>query len=418
MFVPETEDMLPRSAPRPSAAVPMGHTNEIVRPTVPEVSILFGQAPQDQQIQVQQQPLQEPSPRAAPTFASWKKQMLPRVNFSPILATELGPRTPPNNSGPCSSNEYIMATRNRNYTNDAPPSGNQMGASSSGGYNAEPKQQTYQGRRLPSSSNADVLTICAGTQTDSFNPTPPRNSLPSVVYSDIDVSNLANKTDLAELVSLMESMRQEQQQLKNLCLVLLEQQQRVKPEAISKASRSTAIQCDILTTNNGRRISPIIQDYIAEDEEPVASPQARVIPQFQSPRSTPPMAQSTGYRANTPQSKRIPQLAKPNTEKSIVMNELALKYLRQPVDELMKEMRLGSSPKSPNPEPLRQIDNLAHSQSPNDISNASYKYLKKYRLLPEEQLEQVCPRSPTAAAASSRQMQLDLENIRNQPKLL
>jgi len=64
------------------------------------------------------------------------------------------------------------------------------------------------------------------------------------------------------------------------------------------------------------------------------------------------MAQSTAYRINTPQGKRIPQLAKPNTEKSLVMNELALKYLRQPVDELMKDMRLGASPKSPNPEPL------------------------------------------------------------------
>ncbi|XP_041565775.1 uncharacterized protein LOC108149883 isoform X2 [Drosophila elegans] len=422
MFVPETEDMLPRMAPRPSAAVPMGHTNEIIRPTVPEVSILFGQAPQDQQMQMQhqqqQQPqLQEPSPRAAPTFASWKKQMLPRVNFSPILATELGPRTAPSNSNPCSPKEYIMTPRDRNYTKDASLSDNHLGSSNCGGYNAEPKQQIYQSRRLSSSSNADVLTICAGTQTDSFNPTPPRNSLPSVVYSDIDVSSLANKSDLAELVSLMESMRQEQQQLKNLCMMLLEQHQRAKPEANSKPCRTTASQCDILTTS--RRISPIIQDYIAEEEEePVPSPQARVIPQFQSPRPTAPIAQSTGYRANTPQGKRIPQLAKPNTEKSMVMNELALKYLRQPVDELMKEMRLGASPKSANPEPLRPIDNLAHSQSPNDISNASYKYLKKYRLLPEEQLEQVCPQSPTVGDASSPRMQLDLENIRNQPKLL
>ncbi|XP_017001791.3 uncharacterized protein ana2 [Drosophila takahashii] len=410
MFVPETEDMLPRSAPRPSAAVPMGLTNDIIRPTVPEVSILFGQAPQEQQMQQQQPPQQEPSPRAAPTFASWTKQMLPRVNFSPILATELGPRTAPsnsnnNNNSPCSSKEYIMMPRDRNYTNDSPLTANHM--------SSNPGQQVYQTRRLSSSSNADVLTICAGTQTEIFNPSPPRNSLPPVVYSDIDVSHLANKSDLAAVVSLLESMRQEQRELRNLCELLLEQQQRSKP------SRTTASQCDILTTNSGRRISPIIQDYIAEEEEPLPSPQARVIPQFQSPRPNPPMAQSTGYRANTPQGKRIPQLAKPNTEKSLVMNELALKYLRQPVDELMKDMRLSASPKSPNPEPLRQIDNLAHTPGPNDISNASYKYLKKYRLLPEEQMEHVCPQSPMAAAsASSPRMQLDLENIRNQPKLL
>ncbi|XP_017044612.1 uncharacterized protein LOC108090441 isoform X2 [Drosophila ficusphila] len=415
MFVPETEDMLPRLAPRPSAAVPLGHTNEIIRPTVPEVSILFGQPPQEQQMQIQQQPMQEPSPRAAPTFASWKKQMLPRVNFSPILATELGPRSAPsNNNSPRSPKEYILMPRDRNFTNDAPSSASHM-SDNSGGYTAEPKQQGYQGRRLSSSSNADVLTICAGTQTDPFSPSSPRKSLPSVVYSDVDVSNLASKADLASLVSLLETMRQEQEQLRSLCEMLLQQQQRAKTEATSKPSKSTASQCDILAANNGRRISPVIQEYIAEEEEPMPSPQARVIPQYQSPRPTPPMAQSTGYRPNTPQIKRIPQLAKPNTEKSLVMNELALKYLRQPVDELMKEMRLGTSPKSPNPEPLRQIENLAHSQSPNDISNASYKYLKKYRLLPEEHMEQVCPQTLKAA---SPQMQLDLENIRNQPKLL
>ncbi|XP_043640571.1 uncharacterized protein LOC122611502 isoform X2 [Drosophila teissieri] len=416
MFVPETEDMLPRLAPRPSAAVPMGHTNEIIGPTVPEVSILFGQPPQDPQMQAQQSH-QESSPRAAPTFASWKKQMLPRVNFSPILATELGPRTAPSSNSPCSSKEYLVMPRDRHYASDAQQTTNQLNCNA-GGYSAEPKQQVYQSRRLASSPNADVLTICAGTQTDPFNPSPPRNSLPQVVYSDIDVSNLANKSDLSALVSLLESMRHEQQQLRNLCELILKQQQPAKPEGISKAGSTTASQCDILTTNNGRRLSPIMQDYIAEEEEPLHSPQARVIPQFPSPRPNPPIAQSTGYRAITPQAKRIPQLAKPNTEKSLVMNELALKYLRQPVDELMKEMRLGASPKSPNPEPLRQIDNISHSQSPNDISNASYKYLKKYRLLPEEQLEQVSPQSPIAATASLQHIQLDLENIRNQPKLL
>ncbi|XP_032572513.1 uncharacterized protein LOC6608242 isoform X1 [Drosophila sechellia] len=420
MFVPETEDMLPRLAPRPSAAVPMGHTNEIIGPTVPEVSILFGQPPQDPQMQPQQphQDHKESSSRAAPTFASWKKQMLPRVNFSPILATELGPRTAPSSNSPCSSKEYLVMPRDRNYASDAQQTTNHVNCNA-GGYSAEPKQQAYQSRRLSSSSNTDVLTICAGTQTDPFNPSPPRKSLPQVVYSDIDVSNLAKKSDLASLVSLVESMHHEQQQLRNLCEMILEQQQRAKPEGISKASSTTGTQCDILTTNQaGRRLSPIMQDFIAEEEEPLPPPQARVIPQFPSPRPHPPMAQSTGYRANTPQGKRIPQLAKPNTEKSLVMNELALKYLRQPVDELMKDMRLGASPKSPNPEPLRQIDNIGHAQSPNDISNASYKYLKKYRLLPEEQLEPVCPQSPMAATASSPHIQLDLENIRNQPKLL
>ncbi|KAH8254124.1 hypothetical protein KR032_008574 [Drosophila birchii] len=427
MFEPETEDMLPRSAPRPSAAVPMGHTNEIIRPTVPEVSILFGQPPQQQEpmIQMQMQPAQEQAPRSEPTFASWKKQMLPRVNFSPILTTELGPRPAPssgNNNFVASSNEYIPIPRERQYANEPAP----CAISSGGMYNESRKQQFQPARRLSTPSSSDVLTICAGTQTDAVNVTSSRTSLPSVVYSDIDVSNLVNKNDMATVVSLLEAMRQEQQQLRRLCETLLEQQQ-AKAEAVPKPSRTTASQCDILTSskiNNhgGKRITPIIQDYIVEEQEP---PPVRVIPQqFQSPRPALPMAQSTAYRANTPQgpAKRIPQLAKPNTEKSMVMNELALKYLRQPVDELMKDMRLGGgSPKSPNhAEPLRQIDNLGHtpvqSGSPNDISNASYKYLKKYRLLPEEQLDYA--RSPQSPLAAPPQMQLDLENIRNQPKLM
>ncbi|KAH8389027.1 uncharacterized protein LOC110178248 [Drosophila serrata] len=425
MFEPETEDMLPRSAPRPSAAVPIGHTNEIIRPTVPEVSILFGQPPQQQEplMQMQMQTAQEQAPRPEPTFASWKKQMLPRVNFSPILTTELGPRPAPtscmNNNLVASSNEYVVIPRDRHYANEVAP----CASSSVGMYSESKKHQFQQARRLSAPSNSDVLTICAGTQTDAVNLTSPRTSLPSVVYSDIDVSNLVNKNDLATVVSLLETMRQEQQQLRRLCETLLKEQQ-AKVEAVSKPSRATASQCDILTSSNnnnhGKRITPTVQDYIVEEEEPPA----RVIPQqFQSPRPTPPMAQSTGYRANTPQgtAKRIPQLAKPNTEKSMVMNELALKYLRQPVDELMKDMRLGASPKSPNnAEPLRQIDNLTHtpvqSSSPNDISNASYKYLKKYRLLPEEQLDYA--RSPQSPLAAPPQMQLDLENIRNQPKLM
>ncbi|KAH8259156.1 hypothetical protein KR038_010646 [Drosophila bunnanda] len=424
MFEPETEDMLPRSAPRPSAAVPMGHTNEIIRPTVPEVSILFGQPPEQQGplMQMQMPPVREQAPLSEPTFSSWKKQMLPRVNFSPILTTELGPRPAPtsckNSNLVASSNEYVVIPRDRHYVNEAAPC-----AVGSGGMYSESKKQQFQpARRLSAPSKTDVLTICAGTQTDPVNQTSPRTSLPSVVYSDIDVSNLVNKNDLAAVVSLLETMRQEQQELRRLCETLLKEQQ-MKTEAVTKSSRTTASQCDILTSSNnnnhGKRITPIIQDYIIEEEPP-----ARVIPQqFQSPRPTPPIAQSTGYRANTPQgpAKRIPQLAKPNTEKSMVMNELALKYLRQPVDELMKDMRLGASPKSPNnSEPLRQIDNLTHtpvqSSSPNDISNASYKYLKKYRLLPEEQLDYA--RTPQSPLANQPQMQLDLENIRNQPKLM
>ncbi|BFG03953.1 uncharacterized protein DMAD_03056 [Drosophila madeirensis] len=442
MFEPETEDMLPRSAPRPSASAPAGLSDQIVRPTVPEVSILFGQPPSQPQLQPQPEPTPEPAADPRPSFASWKKQMLPRVNFSPILATELGPRpVQASNNFPsspsASSNEYYITPRERPYGHEAAPSSKYQTSSQSGASYAEPTRQYHQVMRPPvQAATTDVLTICAGTQTEAVRIAPSQTSLPSVVYSDIDMSNLVNKNDLARVVELLESMHQEQQQLRSLCESLLQSRQATAGSS-SKPCRTVASQCDILTTSNTKRMAPVIHDYIVEEDEPLPAPHSRGLPQFQSPRATPPRAQSTEYRANTPKTTRMPTtggvVSKPNTEKSMVMKELARKYLRQPVDELMQEMRLSPSPadvtciqKSPHAEPLRQIDNLVHAQSPNDMSNASYKYLKKYRLLPEEQLEygahenvrNTSPFKGGHAASGSPQMQLDLDNIRNQPKLL
>ncbi|XP_001361543.2 uncharacterized protein ana2 [Drosophila pseudoobscura] len=441
MFAPETEDMLPRSAPRPSASAPLGlAADQIVRPTVPEVSILFGQPPsQPQPEPIPQQPAPESDSR--PSFASWKKQMLPRVNFSPILATELGPRPVPASanfpsSPSASSNDYYITPRERVYANEAPSSKYQSPRHSGSGY-AEPVRHYHQSMRPPVQVATDVLTICAGTQTEAVHIPPSKTTLPSVVYSDIDISNLVNKNDLAAVVDLLESMHQEQQQLRSLCEALLKNQQ-AKVGSSAMPCRTVASQCDILATNNTKRVAPVIHDYIVEEDEPSPAPRSRGLVQFQSPRDTPPRAQSTEYRANTPKTTRMPSagvVSKPNTEKSMVMKELALKYLRQPVDDLMQEMSLSPSPadvtciqKSPQAEPLRQIDNInvVHSQSPNDMSNASYKYLKKYRLLPEEQLDYGAheqERNPPPfkggrAASASPQMQLDLDNIRNQPKLL
>lgn len=83
------------------------------------------------------------------------------------------------------------------------------------------------------------------------------------------------------------------------------------------------------------------------------------------------------------------------------MNELAMKYLpSHKLSDLLQEIHTHE-----NHSPLRIIDNVMRTpvaESPNDISNASYKYLKKYRLLPEEEENQ----------------DLDLDAIRNQPKFL
>ncbi|KAH8415922.1 hypothetical protein KR222_003556 [Zaprionus bogoriensis] len=459
MFMPETEDMLPRAAPRPSAPVPLGHTSEVVMPTVPEVSILFGQHPpqQQQQQQPQQQQQQTAASVARPigSFASWKKQILPRVNFSPVLTTELGPAPSPSPtastaaiSTPPASNDYNYLPRSRAFEADRPAPMQTMANSANIAYASTPPtahyvRETYHTDAIVpparlSNSNphppaasavSDVLTICAGTQTDADTMSARRDA-PGAEFSD-----LANKQDLRELLDLVNIMRQEQLQLRRLCESLVQQQQ----QANAKTYKETATQCEIVAANKNnamvKRTTPIVHDYIVEEDEVPATYEkpARVLPQFQSPRAASPMAQSTGYRPNTPQGKQattpMPPAAatsKPSTEKSLVMSELALKYLPQKqINELMDELRLSPKTTAVNEvasntagstTPLRQIDNF--TQSPSNMSNASYKYLKKYRLLPEEQMAYDHQLQRTGSPGGKQHAMLDLDNIRNQPKLI
>ncbi|ALC40646.1 ana2 [Drosophila busckii] len=441
----ETEDMLPRAAPKPAAPMPLGHTGEVLQPTVPEVSLLFGQqAPQIQQRQLEYQQQQPPPSQAQrpPSFDAWKKQLLPRVNFAPVLTTELGPASappkPPSTSVgiAASTSEYNSLPRNRAFENDVLVSTQPLTSNHNIAYNAalsaQYTREAVPSPRLPSASTTDVLTICASTQTDGENISSRRDL-------SVDLSSLASKQDVSEVLNLLDIMRQEQHHLRRLYETLLQQQ----PAPNAKAYKETAAQCEIIvaTKNNAtaKRITPIVHDYIVEEGEPAEpqAPQPRVLPQFNSPRATPPMAQSTGYRPNTPQGKSpvvTAVLPKANTDKSMVMNELALKYLPQrQINELMDDLRLESTPSkdavNAGGTPLRPIDNFA--PRPSDISNASYRYLKKYRLLPEEQMaydhQMSSPQtmrrlqrtgSPSPMSPQNQQHMLDLENIRNQPKLM
>ncbi|KAH8384861.1 hypothetical protein KR093_010359 [Drosophila rubida] len=453
MFTPETEDMLPRAAPRPAAAVPMGHSEEIVKPTVPEISILFGQPPEQQQHNPQQPHLQQQQP---PTFASWKKQLLPRVNFSPVLTTELGPASPPVPSPATGCNEYNYLPRSRAFESDrSMPPTQPLAVNSNLGYavNVPPTytRETFPPSRVQTVSHSqsiatDVLTICAGTQTDP-EPTPSRrDSLPAMMG---EMSNLANKHDLREVLTQLDVIRQEQQHLRHLCESLIQQQL----QNGAKTFKETSSQCDILNAKSNttvKRIMPQVHEYIVEEDErltPYEVPHRAGAPQFQSPRAVPPMAQLAGCRTNTPQAKQSPAanslvmnavLQKPNTEKSLVMNELARKYLPQKqINELMDDLRLSpttavngaagnvAGSAGTDSTPLRRIDNF--HQSPSNISNASYVYLKKYRLLPEQRMpyDQRAEmaklhnsESPVAASPQGNEAMLDLDSIRNKPKLI
>lgn len=257
MFQPETEDMLPRMAPKPSGSVGGGGgpTEPIIRPQVPEVSILFGQqqgAGGNVQTQLQPQNYQQQTQQTT-SYATWKKQMLPKVTFPPILTQEIpktnnlpesnGPRnnlypmrTTANTVAPAiSSNAYMVTSTNPSYVTSATdrPNNGYVGnivattysptyrqsLESYGGTNQPTQQQQQQQVNMyrksvevtspPTqsySSSRDVLTICAGTQTDTI-------SSPNRGQQNVPL-NVASKEDMEDLKQIVQEMRHNQ-----LCII-------------------------------------------------------------------------------------------------------------------------------------------------------------------------------------------------------
>lgn len=236
MFQPETEDMLPRMAPKPSAAVPPGSTEAIVRPQVPEVSILFGQ----QELNGQKQNAMQLTNNVQPTYAAWKKQMLPKVTFPPNLCKdpELQLQDNLNNNNMINQN-YNAPTTNL-YPFRSVPIASTMPTvvqSSSGGvpitnnpimyhrslescnvHMEYPQiQQVTSLQALPQTTLAplirsnfrDVLTICAGTQTDKA-----LDMLNNVQTPyNVPWSNFVTKTDIEEVRQILEQLKSDQQRI-------------------------------------------------------------------------------------------------------------------------------------------------------------------------------------------------------------
>ena len=205
----------------------------------------------------------------------------------------------------------------------------------------------------------------------------------------------------------------------------------------------------------------------------------------QTPKGKP-IAQSTTYQPNSPQTQRlqgniqeVPStsnyrnsehkepavITRSASDTSLAMNELALKYLpSEKLAELLKELDMDCGAASTTPSlPVASIRSPENKfeQGASDISNASYKYLKKYRLLAEDNNENDnandevenenhmlqynspqynvrnapinqrhtptnknspytgrLPLSPLARASTPPQQVVNLENIKHQPKFL
>uniref|UniRef100_W8BSF5 Uncharacterized protein n=1 Tax=Ceratitis capitata TaxID=7213 RepID=W8BSF5_CERCA len=475
MFAPETEDMLPRCAPKPS--VPLNiNTAAIVRPTVPEVSILFGaqQPISTNTIATTTAATSEPTQQ---TYAAWKKQVLPKVSFPPAgsevysinghVVSSANATTQPTQIGSntqITSNLYPLRPVTFNGAPVHTTAISTTTVANSLNENTQmlqyrrsleqpiicsgelSRQENFKRRSLDACtataqinvSKPDVLTICAGTQTDA-------TLLADNTCNGI-LTRLATKDDFQQLLSMFGEMRMEQQRLMNIVESLYDHQklQSPKPPVILQNAGTQYEDTDSNIPKNNQ----IRPQYEMKDVEPAPRYHSiKDLPAYtlESPRQ--PAAQSTAYQPYRPMKPLATNIApnKPCTEQSMLMNELALKYLpNEKLNDLLQELNISPAAQMQTT-PLRPIENV--EKRPSDISNASYKYLQKYRLLPEEQndvKEQLTPiRSPLTQATCQHQQQqerspyqqpqqrqaspcvsaphspmLDLENIRRQPKLI
>ncbi|XP_037949912.1 uncharacterized protein LOC119680947 isoform X2 [Teleopsis dalmanni] len=406
------DDMLPRAAPKPSDM-----TESVVAPTVPEVSLL-------------QESLKQPPTNAMPikpaikSYSEFKKAVLPRVTFtSPGLDPPAVSANKDLNFNKCdlnplrpaiSATTLSSANSNNNMIdiitsvkpNLTPPSNNTFYRRSLESAITYPSQhelnlinsnfalqQLHEQQRrsieriMQNTTQAikpknDILTICAGTQTDASSTTTTTNETLTEA-----LKNLASKDAVAELTLKVEAMQRNQERLIQICELLLLNSQ-------PKPSVTNGAIIDVQFENDKYAIVQNTKQKQLQDAL-----------QYQSP-VTKPVAQSTAYHANSPLqngvNSRFPHqqnanplndLEKRSSDRSLVMNELAMKYLtNEKITEMMKEVNLGSTTPELQQTPLRNIENIDKGIC--DLSNASYRYLKKYRLLPEENNEYNAGTSP------------------------
>lgn len=280
MFQIETEDMLPRMAPKPSDNTGMCLDEAAIRPQVPEVSLLFGQQAQ----QHQQTPAPPPPPQPPPqsinspiistttaaiitdkaaetvaiqqplqqqTYAAWKKKMMPKMSYpscpmeiqpSPlqILETTKAANLQCNHLTPSKkiypirqtcTNVPLLPLAHPAHNNASHPihcyttpagyhhnldNGNMYGQAmlTQPALNRKSQSLELNTNCLPAKN--DILTICAGTQTDAIGlPTSNTNS----------GCCLMEKPNAEQFLQMLQEIRGEQIRMMEFIKTLLMNQQ-------------------------------------------------------------------------------------------------------------------------------------------------------------------------------------------------
>ncbi|XP_055918921.1 uncharacterized protein LOC129950974 [Eupeodes corollae] len=384
MFQSENDDLIPRCAPKPIASDVKATE---CRPSVPEISIVFSQKPSEN--------LSCSPSNIITSYSVWKNKCIPSDPYpqdAVSLYNELSLTSKRSNVYPLRTGE--SATSSINNTMEYVPLNKPQYLDRAGknkiSSNFIPrcvldnsKQKQYQASSLkPLEENSPLVSV--GTQTDVF-----------LIDDNLcDKKTLATKEDIAEIKSLILKMETEQRHLLETLQNLVKE--KLYSEKNKPKSRDIGVQ-NVLFNEGISTEEPLnIQNNLKE----------RALTDYQL------------SKVQIACTDEIPEITKTATDRSIVMNELAEKYLPiAKLTDMLEEFPKGKKVKNLCELPSKTTDNL--DKNATDLSTASYKYLRKYRLIPEEN-NNLSKNNDFHRLKSDNKLEnlLDLEIIRCKPKFI
>ncbi|XP_055849813.1 uncharacterized protein LOC129914531 [Episyrphus balteatus] len=395
----ENEDLVPRCAPKPS---PSDLIAAEFNPSVPEISMVFSQIGSRQCV----------SQPNVTTYSIWKNKCMPNVGPSEGQSynNEITTTSKRSNVYPLRTEAVLagqIVSNKTEYLNIAAKNAESTAIVS---YSLESESTKFSQRGILPSSYCkhseiggqqkhepvltkslqdDVLTICAGTQTDSF-----------CNDTNEHISNLATKEDIVKLKSLITGMQQEHRRLLQTIQDLLQKKLCFDTNKTKLKDEGTQTDEELEIRNAIPKPSHIKYNFTDEDLKKVED--------YDYTHKQIPQTYSTA----------MCRLIKPVTDQSMVMNELEVKYLpNEKFNHMLEDVFIGTKAQNQYESVLKNKENL--DRNPTDLSTASYKYLKKYRLLPEDNNNvSIINSVPKLNSENKQENLLDLDVIRCKPKFM
>lgn len=204
-------------------------------------------------------------------------------------------------------------------------------------------------------------------------------------FDNFDIHNFASKKDVEDIKDMIEEVKKDN---KFLIETLQKFLQENKPRMVAYSDEN-------ITKGTSKCKSPKTA-YVLTEKELIKN-----------------LNQHNDEKTTTYEHERKPNQLSifPVSEQSVVMNELAAKYVpNEKINDLLETAVIRREIKSENE------DNL-YRNTP-ELSTPSYKYLKKYKLLPEENNNSFAMNGMPSLDQNKEKNLLDLELIRSKPKFL